>query len=908
MASMALQRLALGADRNFWTKAAAAVLELARAHGLPARRLQAMTWIVPAAGHAVSARLALRAALGHAAFVPPRIATLPQWLGVPLAASVAARAELFTALRANGWVRAAFGARPEALWALARAVVQLCDELTLAAGDDEDAFAGRLQASLARHFDRRAARVLEPQAKLVLQLWRARGAAADGAAAALRALAARAAQADGPLVYVAERALAGWEDGFLRRYARRAPVLAIEAQVAPPVAAQPTLAAAWPELAGGDCSVPIAVRAERARGAPPPPLAIVAADSLEEEAAAVAQQVLEWLSAGCSSIALVALDRLTARRVRALLERAQVTLRDETGWKLSTTSAAAAVMGWLQLVAGDLYWRDLLDWVKSSFTLADRPDKEAVAEALERAIREAGALQGARALRRALGDGGGGAHEVLAAIETQAAAARRAMTFAAHARALQAALAALGMREALAADAAGSLVLRELDLLEADLGGISGQATPAEFRALLAERFEEIGFVERQVESPVALLPLAATSLRTFDAAILIGADAQHLPAAGGETLFLSNAVRADLGLATGDSERRAQSEQFAALVADTPRVIATWRRRSGDEPNALSPLLERLQFVCQRAAGQTLQLSASRATFTVAASAPARPAPRAPQRLPDRISASDAQSLVTCPYQFYSRRLLGLARLEDVAELPDKRDAGQALHEVLRRFHAAWGATDFSRCDADALAESLAAHAREVFAPLLERTPALAAFAHRFHGLIPGYVGWLRAHAAAGWRFRAAEQFHKRSLTLRDGRAIELVGRVDRIDAQSDGRIKVIDYKLRRAEQLKRALAEAGEDIQLPVYALLLDAGEGTEAAYLSFERARDDDDGVCEVAPAHPLAGLAQAVGARLHADLQRIADGAPLPAHAAPSACQYCEMRGLCRRDYWEHGPDA
>ena len=81
---------------------------------------------------------------------------------------------------------------------------------------------------------------------------------------------------------------------------------------------------------------------------------------------------------------VVALDRLTARRVRALLERADVKVRDETGWKLSTTSAAAAVMRWFDLVIDDLYWRDLLDWLKSRFTLAERADKAAEVALIER--------------------------------------------------------------------------------------------------------------------------------------------------------------------------------------------------------------------------------------------------------------------------------------------------------------------------------------------------------------------------------------------------------------------------------------------------------------------------------------------------------------------------------------------
>ena len=54
-------------------------------------------------------------------------------------------------------------------------------------------------------------------------------------------------------------------------------------------------------------------------------------------------------------------------------------------------------------------------------------------------------------------------------------------------------------------------------------------------------------------------------------------------------------------------------------------------------------------------------------------------------------------------------------------------------------------------------------------------------------------------------------------------------------------------------------------------------------------------------------PFDDLVEQVTARLRGDLQRIADGAPLPAIGAEATCGYCEMRGLCRRDYWRPGDD-
>ena len=51
----------------------------------------------------------------------------------------------------------------------------------------------------------------------------------------------------------------------------------------------------------------------------------------------------------------------------------------------------------------------------------------------------------------------------------------------------------------------------------------------------------------------------------------------------------------------------------------------------------------------------------------------------------------------------------------------------------------------------------------------------------------------------------------------------------------------------------------------------------------------------------------GTDEAIGVRLREDLQRIADGAPLPAIGCETVCGRCEMRGLCRRDHWAQEDD-
>ena len=70
------------------------------------------------------------------------------------------------------------------------------------------------------------------------------------------------------------------------------------------------------------------------------------------------------LTDGRAPVALVALDRLLSRRINALLAGAGVAVRDETGWKLSTTRAAAQLLALLRAAAPDAGTDAVLDALK----------------------------------------------------------------------------------------------------------------------------------------------------------------------------------------------------------------------------------------------------------------------------------------------------------------------------------------------------------------------------------------------------------------------------------------------------------------------------------------------------------------------------------------------------------------
>jgi ATP-dependent helicase/nuclease subunit B len=55
--------------------------------------------------------------------------------------------------------------------------------------------------------------------------------------------------------------------------------------------------------------------------------------------------------------------------------------------------------------------------------------------------------------------------------------------------------------------------------------------------------------------------------------------------------------------------------------------------------------------------------------------------------------------------------------------------------------------------------------------------------------------------------------------------------------------------------------------------------------------------------VVPKQDVQALAEATGERLAAIFDSLATGAKLPAQGTAAACEYCEARGLCRKDHWD-----
>jgi ATP-dependent helicase/nuclease subunit B len=637
----------------------------------------------------------------------------------------------------------------------------------------------------------------------------------------------------------------------------------------------------------GERALSIALHADDALPVPAPAcLALHEADHAADEAERAAACVLRHLAAGRRPVALVAGDRVLTRRIRALLGGAGARLRDETGWRLSTTQVAAGLMALLRawpLGASTDAWLDALKHAPAV--------PPSVVDSLERQWRRLGV----RESRRVPPAADPAAQAWLDALvrERDRVATTRPLTE--WLQVLREQLDAWGLGPVLAADEAGQRVLAVLRL-EAYAATEFEALAPArrrlgagEFTGWVQEVLESASFVPTPAADPdVVLLPLAQLLGRDFAAVVLPGCDESRLDPAPMPPGDWTRTQRDALGLPQREHLAQVQRAAWRLALAQ-PHLDVLWRRSE----DGLQPLMPSAWVQLLRAEHPRAVAPDPRASGWLQPTDTPPAAPRAPTLVPRRLSASAYGDLRRCPYRFFALRMLGLAEADELDAELDKRDFGNWLHLVLSHFHqdAQAGpdaATQVRRERLDAAAEqaraALALDEGE-FLPFLAAWPRVR----------EAYLRWLVAHETEGARFAQAEFDLERPLG-----PVTLLGRIDRRDRLGDGGTLLLDYKTESLQTTQARVRDAMEDTQLAFYAALA-AGFAAEtpasAAYLNLSESE------ARLVPQPDIDDARRALETGIVDDLERLAAGARLPALGEGTACDWCGARGLCRKDFRE-----
>lgn len=622
----------------------------------------------------------------------------------------------------------------------------------------------------------------------------------------------------------------------------------------------------------------------------------------EDEAQRTAAAVLSELAHGAAQVALIAQDRLLVRRVRALLSRRNVPMLDETGWKLSTTRAGATVVALLRAARASASSDDWLDWLKSCAPAWPRTtDPLSALPWLEQALRHNGWVV-AKSVNPALLEDRPATLWQAASDVLRRLNERKEQRLSAWLGALRDALQAFGAWQSLEFDDAGRQVLAALHLQMPPVIDDADTLTMDEFGNWLDDTLEESVFRPAPplglADAPVVITPLERAMLRPFAAAVLAGTDEKRLGAAPSPHPLLRDALAAELGIAGGAARRDGETQAFAQLLR-CPGVTLLRRVDDGGEPLAASPLLQRFSLAMQRAGRGEIKTAPDPATtLHVPLRVVPRPLPRAPSLLPAQLSASACEALRTCPYRFYALHMLSLRESEELDDDVEKRDYGSWLHKVLHRFQL----TRSEPLAAAAEEARLQRIALDVQKEMSLDDATFLPYAATFARLVPRYIAWLHARDRDGALWLDAEL----RLTAQPApwAGIEMRGVIDRVDSlpTDQGPVtQLIDYKTGSAQELRKKLKRPDEDTQLAFYAALMlqqsDAPGDVFAMYLAL----DESEGIKPIEhkgverTAHQLI---EGIGR----DLAQLRSGAAMPALGEGRACEFCEARGLCRRDHW------
>jgi len=663
-------------------------------------------------------------------------------------------------------------------------------------------------------------------------------------------------------------------------------------------------------------------------------IGVFSARDAEQEAQAIDVRCRQWLLQGKQHIAIVTDNRRLARRVRALLERAGIVLQDAAGWALSTTRAAAGLEALLQCIEEDFAKDALLDLLKSPFVYPEM-EREQLKNLVYRLehdiIRNEGIRNGLDRYRKAILDRSDRLRDIWNVPPSAVSALLQRLEDACRpliqvlrrpsqraslldfVNALHTVLLETGLYAAFRDDEAGVLILQIIEEMQRAGQSFSQPRPWRDFRAWLGRNLEKRYFRPASQASVVSLLSLEQSQLQHFDGLILAAAEADYLPGGPALSPFFNNAVRAQLGLTTRDTFMQQRLRNFYRLLHSAETILITHRLEQDGSPVSSSPWLAALVDFHQLAYQSDLQAHDLHTLLRSGQTQvrrwdsdllpPRQHQPRVtiqPGLLPTVVSASDYQSLLDCPFQFFAARCLNLRPPEEVRQVLSKREYGERVHLCLEAFHGdkpgypgpfTQDITEANRAEAIAVLERIS---DAVFAQDLRDNYLHRGWYQQWRDTIPAYIEW---QMRRNRELRVHDTEHRSESQLDEN--VTIKGRLDRIDGNAQG-YAVLDYKTGSIP--KKFEIENGEKIQLPFYALLAQNENlpVNRVEYLEIGKAGEVASKFTQ--QGEHLQELSTRIGERLRLLMQQLHEGRPAPAWENKDSCQYCDMGCLCRVGGW------
>jgi len=815
-------------------------------------------------------------------------------------------------------------------WSLAKKIIEVCDLLSDATlGVFDEVLESALSDAIAEVYQGASKQIVEVEARIVLAFWENLSSAQDPIVRQRRAMGLRIAELKNanadvqhtnthfPIIFIqTAQASPGFEKALEQVWQAHASITAFHH-----CSLNYSNVALWPEcLSEVDDSKPVIQKNrdhffESGKHLSQSDRRILKAQDFEDAAWQGAGAIEKLLQDGHQHIALIAQDRLVARRMRALLARFGdgLSVHDETGWKLSTTRAAASVMSWMDVVrhpAGpssveliDFLKNPYIDW--STFGITHDQASDCLTFLEQRLIE--GDVRGTwSGFILALDSDNDETNTLVSIIRKLKNQSNRWQAASNSCLAwldlLEQDLIDLGMSAGLAQDIAGQQLLASLSPMRLLRHHPMKQV---EWLSLLSSMLEDASYIEsnpRQSAS-VTILPLSATRLRRFDAWVMVGCDDTQLPSLSDSPMFLSAQLKKLLGCKTQEAEFIQQAMDLSQLMTSHQHWRMIWQSvGTTGEPRQPSPWLQRLYVRHPELLKDKLEVP----TTSYEAMPISQPKPSLPEDFvkPTSISPSAYRALRECPYRYYVTRLLGLKERSGLEAEVDLSLVGKTLHAALYDFYHGLKTQALENDNiyerTKLLKQRLYAISHKHFKPLLEVDGRWLAAWIEWETLIPSWIDWHIQREQSGWVFHDGEKQVSFDLQTRFG-DIRVSGFVDRLDIHPQEGVEVIDYKFSSKNSITKKKNNLQDDPQLVIYAKAVNEHDmvnrqpTTTASWISVK----EDDSRVEV---DDLQSEMKELPAQMIADIESLWGGSPMAASAPDSICQYCQARGICRKGMW------
>ncbi len=369
--------------------------------------------------------------------------------------------------------------------------------------------------------------------------------------------------------------------------------------------------------------------------------------------------------------------------------------------------------------------------------------------------------------------------------------------------------------------------LAKLGALDGLTGNISAADAVQKLQQLCAAKMfqpESIG------DTRIQILGMFEHTAMRLDAIWVLGMNDQHWPPPAKPNPLLPSALQRQLQTPSANADAQAAFAQtvHTRVCNSAAEVTFSWSHKERDRELRVSPLMANIPVANVNNLAKTLAESLAQPIAMQMLEDNIAPALQPDEKIRGGSKLFEAQAI--CPaWTFYQYRL-GAKKLEEPSEGLDNIARGNLVHAVLQHFWDVCKNSNTLKALSSTALEAMidAAIAKAIAQELNENLPAQIIQIER-RRLQQLMQTWLALEMQRDdFRIFACEAQHTLMIE-----GLEIVCRIDRIDAVNDGDLVIIDYKTGSSLPPLKSWSETRiSEPQLPLYAALALQGERVVAA----------------------------------------------------------------------------